>query len=358
MDSFLHDFAYQWGGAEQVLQALAEPFPAAPITVVGGSSAALKQQFSGRSVTRIAPWLLSNRSARVAVPLLAQRLPRMRPLTGRITCSSYAVSRWVPTERPRLVYCHSPIRQIWHGYDAYASERSVQGLGLRIFGEYVRRVDLASTNERDVVVVPSARIGRLYAQIYGTEANHIIPPPVVDAFFAFPIGKPQDYFIWVGRIVEPVKRLSWLMRTFRERPDLRLLVVGAGRNSAALQAEQLPNVEFTGWLDPRSVMHLVSEAQALLLPSMEDFGIAGAEALALGIPVIASSEAGVSDVISHGSTGLVSAPSQASFASAVHHFDRHELADPQSIRESVERLTSKRFREALLRPYGDLEWLP
>ena len=124
--------------------------------------------------------------------------------------------------------------------------------------------------------------------------------------------------VCVGRL-SPEKGQTGLLRAFaRLRPghsDLRLRLVGDGPDRQALErlSEELgvsDAVAFAGRLPEPETLMEISRADLLVLPSfMEGLPIVLMEAMALGIPVIASRVAGIPELVSDGKTGLLFAPS-------------------------------------------------
>jgi len=110
----------------------------------------------------------------------------------------------------------------------------------------------------------------------------------------------------------PVKRVEDVVRTFarisREVPA-RLLLVGdgpdRGRAEAAAREEGVESrVTFLG--KQESVADILACADLLLLPSeTEAFGLAALEAMACGVPVVASDVGGLPELVSHGETGFL-----------------------------------------------------
>jgi glycosyltransferase involved in cell wall biosynthesis len=109
------------------------------------------------------------------------------------------------------------------------------------------------------------------------------------------------YFVAVGTI-ESKKNLPFLLHVWRdwvrnsERPKARLVIVGRRRSSTEGAVDLLDRcpalestvVEVSDLADVR-VARLLRGARALLAPSLlEGFGLPVAEALGLGVPVIAS----------------------------------------------------------------------
>ena len=75
--------------------------------------------------------------------------------------------------------------------------------------------------------------------------------------------------------------------------------------AAALGLTQV--VEFRGWVAPAEVERELADAWALVVPSRwaEPLGLVALEAIARGVPVIASANGCLGEVVGHGTSGLV-----------------------------------------------------
>jgi glycosyltransferase involved in cell wall biosynthesis len=73
------------------------------------------------------------------------------------------------------------------------------------------------------------------------------------------------------------------------------------------------NVEFMGRLGYEDLLTFYEKARMLVVPSVwfEPFGMVAADAMALGLPVIASRIGGLPDVVEDGVTGLLFEPGNA-----------------------------------------------
>jgi N-acetyl-alpha-D-glucosaminyl L-malate synthase BshA len=110
----------------------------------------------------------------------------------------------------------------------------------------------------------------------------------------------------------PVKRVLDCIRILaevRKHTNARLLMVGDGpeRGPAEHLAHTLGvsgHVEFLG--KRQQVERLIRLADVLLMPSeMESFGLAALEAMACGVPVVATRVGGVPELITHGVDGFL-----------------------------------------------------
>ena len=114
----------------------------------------------------------------------------------------------------------------------------------------------------------------------------------------------------------PVKRVDVVVEVFhrlRQSVRARLVLAGDGPDSAKVQARIAEyGLDEDVLLLPAQldVVSVLSCADLFLLPSLEEsFGLAALEAMACGVPVVASRVGGLPEVIDDGVTGALCAPS-------------------------------------------------
>jgi len=119
-----------------------------------------------------------------------------------------------------------------------------------------------------------------------------------------------DFWLFVGRTTEE-KGILPLVRRWPEGP--RLKVVGSGPLDNELREAASPNVELLGQRTQDEVRALMDAARGLLFPSIWPEGLPTVylEALAAGLPVIASSHSIVARLVSRDGTGIVGSDSVA-----------------------------------------------
>ena len=93
-------------------------------------------------------------------------------------------------------------------------------------------------------------------------------------------------------------------------PEARARFVGGGPELPALEVLALQlgvagAVEFVGRVPPDEVAGYVADAWALVAPSLwaEPFGLVAAEAIAQGVPVVASAVGGFAETVEPGVSG-------------------------------------------------------
>jgi glycosyltransferase involved in cell wall biosynthesis len=121
-----------------------------------------------------------------------------------------------------------------------------------------------------------------------------------------------------GRLVE-LKGLEYLLNAAaalrREFPGLRVEIAGSGPQRAKLeqmveQMELKGHVEFLGWVHELS--SVLPRWDIFVMPSLEEgFGISALDAMAAGLPVVASSVGGVPELVVDGETGWLVPPGDA-----------------------------------------------
>ena len=112
-----------------------------------------------------------------------------------------------------------------------------------------------------------------------------------------PDGRPREPFLLYPANAWPHKNHARLFEAFsqvrRERPELRLVLTGAGHERLALPA----GAESRGHVGLDELVGLYRSAAALVYPSLyEGFGIPCVEAMACGCPVAASDVASLPEV--------------------------------------------------------------
>ena len=180
-----------------------------------------------------------------------------------------------------------------------------------------------------------------------------------------PVGGPP--IIGAASRLVPVKGLAHLLDAFaqvgRDVPEARLEIAGDGPERASLerQARSLGiegSVTFLGWrTDLETVM---ARWTVFAQPSLEEgFGISALEAMAAGLPVVATSVGGVPDLVVDGVTGRLVPPAEpAAMKAALVAILRSERAAEQmgtaGRRRAIEQFDAKRMVELITDVYEHL----
>lgn len=193
-----------------------------------------------------------------------------------------------------ICYCHSPMRYLYDGYDAYRA--GMKGLTRALFtatAAYVRRRDLAAAARVTYFLANSNYVAARIARFYHREAKVIHPP--IDLHRATS-AQPGEHYLAAGRLV-PYKRTE-LMIEAANRLGRELRVSGTGPELARLRKLAGPTVTFLGELSTPDLWREYAQCRALLFAADEDFGMVPLEAQACGRPVIAYGAGGSLETVS------------------------------------------------------------
>jgi glycosyltransferase involved in cell wall biosynthesis len=120
----------------------------------------------------------------------------------------------------------------------------------------------------------------------------------------------KEIVLFVGRL-EPEKQVDKLIEIWplvrNEHPEAELVILGTGSQYELLKKSSGPGMRFMGLID--DVLDYYRAADLFILPSVGE-GLSNAllEAMAVGLPAIASRVGGTTDVITDGETGLLFTP--------------------------------------------------
>ncbi len=133
-------------------------------------------------------------------------------------------------------------------------------------------------------------------------------------------GHPADFLaIYVGRISRE-KNVPQLREALDQLSGVRLAMVGGGPEFEQIKPifDGTPT-HFTGFLRGDELVSAMASADVLVFPSTsETFGLAPLEAMACGLPVVASMSGGLVDTLRHGVNALTHTPNDpASIADCV-----------------------------------------
>ena len=243
-------------------------------------------------------------------------------------CPSPAAARRVRSAlrslRPDVVHVHEPFVPIVGVTATLTSPAPVVGT-FHAFAERSRALGVLAPALRPVWRRLAVRIAvsdaaaAFVGERFDGEVRVIPNGSDVDAFAG---AEPSNglpggrRLLWVGRL-DPQKGFPVALHAFarlaRHRPDLWFVVAGDGADRAALariDREVRQRVVMLGSVPNGRLPGYLAGADAFLGPALgqESFGIVLVEAMAAGVPVVASDIAGYREVIRAGVDGLLVPP--------------------------------------------------
>ena len=359
--AFVHDFLVSYGGAERVLESLMKLYPDAPIYTLLYDEKAMGGRFAERDI-RVSflgklPAFLRRRH-RWLLPIFPTAVEAfdLRDF-DLVISSSGAWAKGVVTRlhTVHVAYLHSPMRLLWDANERYL-DMIRAGWCKRFFGRivlsYLRLWDREAADRPDVIVSNSRYTAACAEKYYRRESPVVYPPVVVSGVGKLPMGEqgvkdPEKFFLVVARLSES-KGIEIAIEAFNKL-GLRLVVVGEGRERKRLETIADRNISFAGRVDDSALISLYRRAEALIMPSEEDFGMVAAEAIALGTPVVALGRGGALEIVEPGQTGeLFMAETPEVLADAVRRFlDRGRSTYESSCQERSGRFSEECFLSEL-----------
>jgi glycosyltransferase involved in cell wall biosynthesis len=313
----VHDWLTNMGGAENVVLAMHEAFPDAPIytsTFTPENMPAFKNLDVRTTYLQNLPIPL--RKLHKFFPMLRVNAFRKLDLSefDIILSSSSAEAKQVRKTRPgqiHICYCHTPIRYYWSHYDEYKKDPGfgklnwLVRLAMPLLVPSLKKADYKAAQAVDVFIANSSETQKRIKKYYGKQSTVIHPPADVDRFT--PARTRSDYYVALGRQV-PYKRID-LAVLAATKLGVELRVYGNGSQHQNLVDMAGLTVKFFtdrfGDASDDIVTDALNNARGYIFPAEEDFGIVQVEALAAGAPVIAYGRGGALDIVQDGESGVL-----------------------------------------------------
>jgi glycosyltransferase involved in cell wall biosynthesis len=345
--SLAHDYLLVMRGAERTFAAIADLYAEAPIYTLLYDEAGTSGRFAGRSVTTSPLQRLGvgQSSFRRLLPLYPWAVERLRPSQCDVVLSSssaFAHGVRIPPSAVHVCYCYTPFRYAWYEQQRALDETPapLRPLLAHQLGR-IRRWDLKASRRVDSYIAISELSRERIKRYYDRDSVVIHPPVETDRFRT---GVPGDALLVVSEVVRH-KRVHIALEAAR-RAHVPIQIVGSGPDHGAL-SEAYPEAEFLGRASDEELVELYASARAVVVPSMEEFGITAVEAQAAGRPVIAAAAGGALETVIDGETGRFATLDDVdSFAQAMRELDGSAF-DPARAQANAARFSVAAFQRQL-----------
>lgn len=350
--ALVHDYLFEQGGAENVVEALAGMLPQAPLYTSIYDPGSVSFAFASHEVhTSFLQHICRQKQRAKALLPLYPLAFRSLDLTGfdlvLSSSSGFALGAHPSVGARHVCYCHSPAHFIWDLHEYVQSRGSGQvpvALVAAPFVPLLKAWDVHAAHQVQHFVANSAHTAARVAHLYGRRA-HVIPPPIRlrDWHLADTIG---EYYLIVSRLL-PYKRIDLAIQACNElRAPLR--IVGDGPDRTRLQRLAGPTITFEGRIPRHVLARRYATCRAVILPGNEDLGITALEAQASGRPVIVYAASGAAETIIEGVTGTVFHEQSAdALADRLRSLDVAAF-EPQAARAHAAEFDIAHFRQRML----------
>jgi len=272
--------------------------------------------------------------------------------------------------KPDLILAHSVT---WAGYAAFLIHKE-QGIPYVIVEHrsffvwsseesknmvrpfHIPLFDLAYTNSKKLVLVSDSLRTGIEALVPSASKRIMVIPNMIREDQFFPPSEPRKsdpfVFIWAGRLehVKGVDLLLEAVKLLRDNTDRQFFVRLAGKGSLRRELEQQARllgvgdkVNFLGRLSREEMLKEMQVANCFVLPTRyEAFGVVLIEAMATGLPVIATRSGGPDTIVNQENGVLIEKDNVTELAAAM-----------QEMMLNIANYPAEGIRSRTLHQYGD-----
>lgn len=270
-----------------------------------------------------------------------------------VISSSGAEAKAVKTGNAQHVcYMHAPTHYYWSRYENYlenpgfpAGFNWLARFALKLLVGPLRKWDFKAAQKPGELIANSTHTQSMIKKYYQRDSTIIFPPVDLARFNQKTTTKaPRDLLV-VGRQT-PYKKIDLAVAACTEL-DLPLTVIGNGPDHKKLIEMAGPTITFIKTPPDETVTAYMQQAQALIFPGLDDFGITPVEAMSAGTPVIAYKAGGALDYVIPGKNGEFFSPHDAESLETVLQVFESDKYSSSDIKKSVSKFSIESFHKNL-----------
>ncbi len=285
----------------------------------------------------ISPLKLHRYFYALLLPLIHQRIIRQCDL---LRC--FQLSGALPAIIARLLYGTRFVFNYGYDYAAFAriEGKPLPALGFKLLAPVVFKLAVGVIFKNKSLLLTMNHALRAIYLPNGVDIKLFKPKP--KKFSKIPI------VLYVGRL-EPQKNLTTLLLAISQLPrPLKLVLVGQGSQKQKLirQAKNLSlNLIIKDQINHREIPRIYQSADIFVLPSLiEGSPKVLLEAMACGLPIVASNVIGIKEIIKSQVTGVLVEPTVTGLSSGINYVLSHPLS-AQRIGASARREATKHYSQ-------------
>lgn len=350
----VHDDLIQFGGAEKLLLAMHEIWPAAPIYTSIYDQSTVNSKQSTANLDIKTSWMqklpFKKSLRRAFFPLYPAAFESFDFSEFDVVLSSstrFAHGVITKPDTIHICYSNAPTRFLWETqkYLEFENIPRIAKVAIAPVLSFLRIWDQQAAKRPDFWIANSKNVADKLKKFYRVDSEIIYPFVDLNNFFPESKTKTQDYFLVVSRLLA-WKRIDIVVDA-ANKLKFPLKIVGTGPAEKSLKKLAGKTVEFLGEVEQDNLAKLYQQSRALILPQEEDFGITALEAQSCGKPVIAFAAGGVLETVIPGKTGIFfGEQTSESLGKTIKQFGRQTFI-PEDCRRNAEKFSKKNFQKQL-----------
>lgn len=331
--AIVYDWIDKWGGVERLLLALHHMFPDAPFytsyydqkKAVWAKNIHIHESF----MKRLPNVIKKNRILSIPFyPFAFETLDFNEYDIVISVSSSFAKGIITLPSTKHINICLTPTRFLWQHKNSYFTSKLLDP-----YAAYLMRWDYDVAQRPDHIIAISKTVQIRIKETYHRDSEVIYPPfdseywKKINSEISHRHPRPasplevwrsgdrgsinidsrlrrnDNYFLVVSRL-EPYKNVELVLRLFKQSKHRNLIIVGDGTQFQSLQQYKSSNITFLKHATDEELAVLYSQAEALIMPQVEDFGLVALEAQFFGCPIISYSDGGATETVIANKTGI------------------------------------------------------
>lgn len=230
----------------------------------------------------------------------ARRLARVLPQFAEVVHAHGARAAWIAA----LAHRHRPFPLIFTAHNLIGRDLSSR-LGIPFIGFHCTRILAVSPSVADSLAACGVPRSKIEVIPNGIDLHHYDPALQDRAAARQSFGLPDNAFVVASAArLSREKGLDTLLVAAAQRTGMTFLLAGEGPLKSALLRQAPTNAQLLGRV--ADVAALLSAADVFAVPSRrEGQGISALEAMAAGVPLVATRIGGLADMLTDGETALL-----------------------------------------------------
>jgi glycosyltransferase involved in cell wall biosynthesis len=377
--AIVHDYLYQFGGAEKCVEKWLEIYPKADIYTSFfvpskfSSSKIITQSYEQKRIkTTILqkifenPFFLKFQKHLFFVYPIVFSFFKVKNYDLVLISSTFCAKNIKIQNCSKIVfYCHTPTRFLWNliSKDDHKSLSIIYRILMPFLIFPLKILDQRAVKNLNrlgcIWLANSEFIRQTIKQIYKTESKVVFPPIELDKFL--PIKRlnssisTKPFYLSHGRISFHKRIDLAILACLKMRRHLKI----SGSSVFPAEIESLKKIvreaekkdltllgliEFVGKTNEEQLKKLMQNCEAFLFPGKEDFGIAPIEMLAGGVPIIAYKAGGALEYIIEKENGIFfEEQNTQNLIQAIQKFEAQKTWNVQNIKKTSQKFEAQKF---------------